>query len=99
VEVDQRDRHAGTEDGVAWGEVAVAQLVADDKSWLWAVRLVGPVWPLAVRVMPIVRSSFCWSVLEGMGCLAPSRRYLGAVAFWRKGDNDLVVVLSANVSM
>src|SRR5216117_936365 len=68
--------------------LALAQLVADDKSRLRAVRLVGPVWPLALRVMPIVRSSFCWSVLEGMGCLARSRRYLGDVVFWRKGDID-----------
>jgi hypothetical protein len=50
------------------------------------LALVGPVWPLALRVMPIVRSSICWSVLEGMGCLTPRRRYLGDVAFWRKSD-------------
>jgi len=31
---------------------------------------------------------FVGPFFEGMGCLAPSRRYLGDVVFWRKGDTD-----------
>jgi hypothetical protein len=68
-----------------------------DTSRLRAFCLIGPVRPLPVRVGPIVRSSFGWSVLAGMGCPAPSRRYLGDVAFWRKRDNRAGVGLRFNV--